>query len=128
MALEPSLQHFDYFISIDADAYLTKPLGGIVDPFEVMQRHNLSGITVNDCQNYGFDQGVAATARRVFGPPTSSSGISIRMNPFHCLMIKVLSMTVASTAICLEAGSTSFGIRLFGILVDGWCHTRIGIE
>eukprot|EP00928_Gymnodinium_smaydae_P010927 TRINITY_DN14115_c0_g2_i1.p1 TRINITY_DN14115_c0_g2~~TRINITY_DN14115_c0_g2_i1.p1 ORF type:complete len:441 (-),score=103.94 TRINITY_DN14115_c0_g2_i1:10-1332(-) len=41
MPLEPSLQQFDYFINVDADAFLTAPLP--LDPFELMASNKLVG-------------------------------------------------------------------------------------
>jgi hypothetical protein len=41
MGDEPSLRDFDYFVSLDADAFLTQPMP---DPFQIMQSNNLTGI------------------------------------------------------------------------------------
>jgi len=72
MAYEESLKDFEYFISIDGDAYLTKPWD--VDPFRLLQGHNLTGFYVTDLQNYKFDQGIEETARIVFGNSTEGRG------------------------------------------------------
>lgn len=64
MADEPALQHYEYFVSIDADAYLTAPMA---DPFEIMAENNLTGVF--DVELFQFKQiarGVQEAAESVF--------------------------------------------------------------
>jgi hypothetical protein len=42
MAMEPAMQEFDYFVSIDGDAFLTHY--NMTDPFRLMQQNGLYGI------------------------------------------------------------------------------------
>ena len=64
MADEPSLEQFEYFISIDADAYLTQP---IPDPFQIMAHNNLTGIfNVEIHQRGRIKTGIQEAAESVF--------------------------------------------------------------
>lgn len=72
MAYEESLQDFEYFISWDTDALLTQPME--VDPFKILQRHNLTGFFLCDMGNYGFDQGIEEVAQHVFGSNVTGRG------------------------------------------------------
>ena len=56
MAIEPALQEFDYFVSIDADAFLT-PLS-MTDPFRLMERNGLYGIFNIEAYQGGIKQGI----------------------------------------------------------------------
>jgi len=80
MAYEKSLEDFDYFISWDTDAYLTQPLQ--VDPFRILQQHNLTGFYVMDNANNGFDQGIEEASTRVFGNSTQGRGYLNSPNTF----------------------------------------------
>lgn len=64
MADEPSLQRFDYFVSMDADAFLTRR---IPDPFKIMADNNLTGIFNVDIHQRGMiSKGVQEAAEAVF--------------------------------------------------------------
>ena len=83
MAYEKSLEDFDYFISWDTDAYLTQPLQ--VDPFLILQQHNLTGFYIMDNSNNAFDQGIEEASNRVFGNSTQGRGYlnSLDTFPLH---------------------------------------------
>lgn len=72
MAFEEALQDFEYFVSWDTDAFLTRPMQ--CDPFLTMQQNNLTGFFVNEASSYAFNQGIASAARRVFGHPKNTTG------------------------------------------------------
>jgi len=72
MAYEESLQDFDYFITLDGDAYLTRPWD--FDPFQLLHDNNLTGFFVTDFSNYGFDDGIEETAYAVFGKSLEGRG------------------------------------------------------
>ena len=57
MPFEPALQNFDYIISIDADAYFTRPI--TYDPFELMKENDLVGLyTLDTYQRGGIGRGI----------------------------------------------------------------------
>ena len=64
MAYEPTLQGFDYFVSIDVDAILTQPMP---DPFVIMADNNLTGIfNVDQFQGSPYHTGIQQAAEAVF--------------------------------------------------------------
>lgn len=64
MAYEPSLEQFEYFVSIDADAFLTQP---IPDPFKIMSDNNLTGIfNVEIHQRGRIQTGIQEAAESIF--------------------------------------------------------------
>jgi len=64
MASELSLADFEYFISFDADSYLTKPMP---DPFQLMARNNLSGIfNIEGYQRGSIAKGIQEAAESMF--------------------------------------------------------------
>jgi GR25 family glycosyltransferase involved in LPS biosynthesis len=61
---EPSLQEYEYFVMLDAEAYLTQP---ILDPFKLLQDHDLVGFFDIEAYQLGdISKGVQETAERVF--------------------------------------------------------------
>lgn len=63
MADEPELQQFDYFVLMDNDAFLTKP---IQDPFAIMQQNDLVGIYNIESMEGGLTGGVQEAAETSF--------------------------------------------------------------
>lgn len=64
MQYEPSLEDFDYFVTVDADAYFTQPFP---DPFRLMDDNSLTGIfNVDLYQNAPIDTGIQETAEQLF--------------------------------------------------------------
>jgi len=64
MADEPALEQFEYFVSIDTDAYLTEPMP---DPFKIMEKNNLTGIFDVEIHQAGMiANGVQEAAESVF--------------------------------------------------------------
>jgi hypothetical protein len=65
MADEPALKEFEYFVSMDADAFLTTPMP---DPFEVMAINNLTGFfNIEAFQAGDIAAGIQEAAEKVFG-------------------------------------------------------------
>lgn len=64
MAYESSLQQLDYFVSLDADAYLTKIMP---DPFQIMASNNLTGMfNIEAYQSGSIRAGVQEAAEQAF--------------------------------------------------------------
>lgn len=64
MANEPSLRDFDYFVTLDADAFLTEP---IPDPFELMAQNNLTGIfNIEAFESGDIAKGIQKSVEEVF--------------------------------------------------------------
>ncbi|KAL3920626.1 MAG: hypothetical protein SGILL_003164 [Bacillariaceae sp.] len=64
MAWEESLQEFDYFVSIDADAYFTGPTQ---DPFTIMAKNNLTGFfNIEAYQSGSIATGIQDSVDAVF--------------------------------------------------------------
>jgi hypothetical protein len=65
MADEEALREYDYFVSIDADAYLT--MRNMPDPFETMSTNDLVGIfTIPAYQTGNIATGIQEAVEQVF--------------------------------------------------------------
>ena len=67
MPFEESLQQFEYFVSMDADAYFTQPVVQQQDPFVLMATNNLTGIyNIEAFQSGNIATGIQESAEAVF--------------------------------------------------------------